>query len=178
MVEAIWRQFHQQLLAFIDSKVNDRAIAEDILQEVFVKVYQKLDLLTEQDKLQPWLYQICRNTIIDYYRSKKLIMINSHLDAEATVEPIPQDLSQLNRCIRILINDLPDKYNDIIMRSDLQGEKQQAIAQDYKLTLAAVKSRVIRGREQLRKKLQACCDFEFNEFGAEASCKNDCGCEK
>ncbi len=178
MVEIIWRQFHQQLLAFIYSKVNDHTIAEDILQEVFIKVYQKVERLTDKDKLQPWLYQICRNTIIDYYRSKKLVILDGGLPEEIATDQTPQDQAQLNRCIKLLIANLSDKYNDILMRNDLLGEKQQAIAKQHNLSIAAVKSRVIRGREQLKSKLQACCDWEFNEQGPEATCKSNCGCEK
>jgi len=178
MVEIIWRQFHQQLLAFIYSKVNDHAIAEDILQEVFIKVYQKIDRLTDKNKLQPWLYQICRNTIIDFYRSKKLVILSDRFPEEIADDQTPQDQAQLNHCIKLLISSLPDKYNDILMRNDLHGEKQQAIAKQHNLTIAAVKSRVIRGREQLKIKLQACCDWEFNELGPEAACKSNCGCEK
>ena len=71
MIENIWKQFHQQLLGFIASKVNDQAMAEDILQDVFIKVLNNIDSLSAADKLQPWLYQICRHAIIDYYRSKQ-----------------------------------------------------------------------------------------------------------
>jgi RNA polymerase sigma-70 factor (ECF subfamily) len=84
----------------------------------------------------------------------------------------------LNRCIALLIADLPEKYSDILVRSELQEEKQQAIADKYQLSLVAVMSRIIRGRSQLKKRSQACCDFEFNEFGPQASCKSHCGCEK
>jgi len=182
MIEEVWRQFHQKLLVFIRTKVNDHAIAEDILQDVFVKAHQNLGHLTNQSKLQPWLYQICRNTIIDFYRTKALIALNSNLD-ENLIETIAakegqQDQEQLNRCIALLIADLPDKYSDILVRSELLEQKQQAIADQEQLSLTAVKSRIIRGREQLKKKLQACCDFEFNELGPQASCKSHCGCEK
>jgi len=182
MIEEVWRQFHQKLLVFIRTKVTDHAIAEDILQDVFVKAHQNLGHLTNQSKLQPWLYQICRNTIIDFYRSKAFITLNSNLD-ENLIETIAakegqQDQEQLNRCIALLIADLPDKYSDILVRSELLEQKQQAIADQEQLSLTAVKSRIIRGREQLKKKLQACCDFEFNELGPQASCKSHCGCEK
>ena len=178
MVETIWRQFHQQLLAFIYTKVNDHQIAEDILQEVFIKVHQKLDNLTEESKLQAWLYQICRNTIIDYYRSRQQITLSEQLDENIPAEPAQEDQGQLSRCLKILIADLPEQYNEILLSSELQEEKQQVIADQNQLSLSAVKSRILRGREQLKKKLQSCCDFEFNEFGAQAQCKNHCGCEK
>ncbi len=178
MVEVIWQQFHQQLLSFIRSKVDDQSHAEDILQEVFIKVHQKLSHLSEHDKLQSWLYQICRHTIIDFYRSKRLLTSQDNLIEDLAVEQSQQDNGQLSHCIKLLIADLPDKYSDIVLQSDLQGEKQQAIAKQHNLTVSAVKSRVIRGREQLKSKLQACCDWEFNEQGLETICKSHCGCEK
>lgn len=182
MIEEIWRQFHQKLLVFIRAKVNDHAIAEDILQNVFVKAHQNLDHLTNQNKIQPWLYQICRNAIIDFYRSKEPIAsssnLNENLHEAMTTNESQQDQEQLNRCIALLIADLPEKYSDILVRSELLEQKQQTIADQEQLSLAAVKSRIIRGREQLKKKLQACCDFEFDELGPQASCKSHCGCEK
>jgi len=182
MIEEIWRQFHQKLLIFIRAKINDHAIAEDILQDVFVKAHQHLGHLTNQSKIQPWLYQICRNAIIDFYRSKEPIALSRNL-SENIDETIPtkesqHDQEQLNRCLALLIADLPEKYSDILVRSELLEQKQQAIADQEQLSLTAVKSRIIRGREQLKKKLQACCDFEFDELGPQASCKSHCGCEK
>ncbi|WOH37044.1 RNA polymerase sigma factor SigZ [Thalassotalea fonticola] len=177
MIETIWKTFHQQLFNFINSKVNDPATAEDILQEVFIKVHKNIENLTSKDKLQPWLYQICRNTIIDFYRVKKLDTNSEDLELIADEQQDESDQVQLSRCIRTLISDLPDGISSILFDSELQQVKQQNIADKHQLSLAAVKSRIKRGRVQLRNKLQACCDFEFKESGPEADCKNNCGCE-
>ncbi|WNC69212.1 RNA polymerase sigma factor SigZ [Thalassotalea nanhaiensis] len=177
MIETIWKNFHQQLFNFINSKVNDPATAEDILQEVFIKVHKNIENLSSTDKLQSWLYQICRHAIIDYYRVKRLDTTDENLELIIAPQQDNNDQEQLNRCIRALIADLPDKVSDILIESELKQSKQQAIADKHELSLAAVKSRIKRGREQLRTKLQACCDFEFKEHGPEADCKNNCGCE-
>lgn len=179
MIENIWKQFHQQLLGFIASKVNDQAMAEDILQDVFIKVLNNIDSLSAADKLQPWLYQICRHAIVDYYRSKRPNSSSDELEQLHAPEvdwAAAYSEQQLNRCINTLIQDLPAHVSNILIDSELQQLKQQQIADKYKLSLPAVKSRIKRGREQLKTKLQACCNFTFAVKGMDTECKNQCGC--
>lgn len=180
MIEKIYQQFQQQLLKFIIAKVGDVAIAEDILQDVFVQVINKLDTLQDQTKLTPWLYQICRNKIIDYYRLKKLPTVS--LAYSETAELVASgahysDIEQLERCIVMLIKDLGETFSPILLASEIQEHKHKDIAQSQQLSLSAVKSRVRRGRLLLREKLEACCNIEFNQQGIESDCKQQCGCE-
>lgn len=178
MFDKIWQDFHQQLLAFIIGKVGDKALAEDILQEVFIKVHKNIDAVNEIKQLNAWLYQICRHAIIDHYRSKKndTGQNDDEIAKLVAVEESSADQVQLNTCIGILIADLPEQYRNILLASELEQEKQQSIAEKQQLSLTAVKSRIKRGRQQLKQKLQACCDFEFKENGPEAICKSQCGC--
>ena len=76
MTENIWNQFKDELLRFIVSRVNDKDIAQDLLQIVFIKIHSKSDSLSDNDKLTSWLYQITRNTIIDYYQPKYEQIVN------------------------------------------------------------------------------------------------------
>ncbi len=71
-VETIWKEYHHKLFGFIRKRVNDKFIAEDILQDVFIKILNKIDTLREDSKIQNWLYQLTRNAIIDYYRVNKI----------------------------------------------------------------------------------------------------------
>lgn len=175
MIEQIWAEFHQQLLKFILTKVSDTAIAEDILQDVFIQVINNIDSLEDKTKLQAWLYQICRNRIIDYYRIKKLDIAN--IDDYETIETKDEEDVGLHNCIRILISDLPSNVSSILLASELDEIKQKDIADNESLSLPAVKSRLRRGRALLKKKLLACCEIEFTENGTESTCKNKCGCE-
>ncbi|MFW5425774.1 MAG: RNA polymerase sigma factor SigZ [Methylophagaceae bacterium] len=177
MIEKIWNNFHSQLLVFITSKMHDSALAEDILQEVFIKVQKNINQLNENDKLKSWLYQICNRTIIDFYRSRETGDHTDDVEKLIATEENYQDLEQINRCIRILIDDLPENIRTILIASELELEKQQVIADRHHLSLPAVKSRIARGRKKLKNKLQACCDFEFNENGPKAHCKSYCGCD-
>lgn len=83
-IEEIWSQFNQILLNFIQSKVSNKHDAEDILQNVFIKIYKNLDELKSETKLESWIFQITRNEIIDYYRTRKP---NYNLDQ---VEEVPE----------------------------------------------------------------------------------------
>ncbi|MGQ1787549.1 MULTISPECIES: sigma factor [unclassified Saccharicrinis] len=71
ITKKIWDNFSLQLLGFIKSRVHNNVVAEDILQDVFIKIHLKKDLLKENDKITSWVYQITRNSIIDYYRKVK-----------------------------------------------------------------------------------------------------------
>lgn len=177
MFEKLWNNFHLELLNFIRNKVSDQAVAEDILQDVFIKVHQRIDSLQDIKQLNAWLYRICKNAIIDHYRTNKTLQLNEQqIDAVVAPTETHSEHRQLNRCIQNLIEELPEQYNQILLSSELEQEKQQTIAERQELSLAAVKSRIKRGRLLLKQKLHACCDFEFNDGLPDAICKNQCGC--
>ena len=69
--EQIWEVYRAKLLHFVKGRVKDPDTAEDILQDVFVKTIEKIDTLQSKEKLQSWLFQITRNSIVDHYRSRK-----------------------------------------------------------------------------------------------------------
>jgi RNA polymerase sigma-70 factor (ECF subfamily) len=71
ITEQVWETFSPPLFHFIRKRVADSETAEDLLQEVFLKIHQHIEALQDVRKLESWIYQITRNTIIDYYRSTK-----------------------------------------------------------------------------------------------------------
>ena len=70
-IEELWLKLGNKLKAFILSKVHDETTADDILQEVFLKIHSKIDTLNDDTKIQSWIYQITRNLVVDYFRSIK-----------------------------------------------------------------------------------------------------------
>ena len=72
MTEHIWKSFHEQLFGFIKARVHSTETAEDILQEIFIKIHKNVKNIKNEQKIASWVYQITRNTIIDYYRKKKI----------------------------------------------------------------------------------------------------------
>ena len=69
-LESIWNEFAVKLRQFIRSRVSDAATAEDILQDVFVKIQARLGQLEDPAKMESWLYHITRNAVIDFYRQR------------------------------------------------------------------------------------------------------------
>lgn len=161
----IWDQFHRQLQGFILRRVEDPEDAEDILQEVFIKIHTHLDSLKEEDRLVPWLYQVTRNAIIDFYRARRP---TDALPDTLAVDPEPVEAEPEARIaagLQEMLACLPGKYRTALTLTEIEGISQIELAQKEGLSWSGAKSRVQRGREMLKETLLACCHFEFDRRG-------------
>lgn len=159
--EHIWTEYHNRLSAFISGRVDTDAV-EDIIQNVFIKIHTQIHSLHDEKKLESWLFQITRNTIIDYYRSNKSsIELPEWLESNKTEEA---DIirHELSACLIPMIERLPDKYRLAVHLSEIQQKTQQEVADLEKVTLSGAKSRVQRGRALLKTMLNDCCELEIN----------------
>ena len=180
MVEQVWRDFHQQLLNYIVKQVGVVDVAEDILQDVFIKVNQRIAQIEDKEKLVSWLYTICRNTMYDYFRKNKTEQSKYLAVNMEDIISDEQDKSKqesLYKCITTLINELDESYRQVLKDSEINGLKQTLIAEKNHLSLSATKSRVGRGKIKLKEKLKRCCEFDFSESGVSHYCKRNCGCQ-
>lgn len=167
----IWNQFSDQIFAFILSRVNDNEVAKDILQEVFIKIHTKINTLNDEDSLASWLFTITRNTIFDYYRHKKtaqkkhlFIAENAHLFEDEDITAF------CDTCLHLFIEELPKKYKDAILATDLGELSQKEYAEQIGISYSGLKSRVQRGRTQLNEYFKECC-LTTNSKG-ESECRN------
>ncbi len=165
MVEHIWRTYHKQLLAFIQKRVSDPTMAEDILQEVFIKIHSKIDSLQEERKVKAWLFQITRNAIIDFYRRSKLHSKQDDQISDLEDENDPGALEDIQSCIVPMIKSLPKDYRDALLLSELNGLSQKELSEKLHISYSAAKSRVQRGRSMLKEALSKCCSFEHDSRG-------------
>src|SRR4051812_2443181 len=69
--EQLWETFSAPIQQFILRRVPDPHSAEDILQDVFLKIHTRIDTLHQQDRVAAWIYQVARNAIADYYRAQR-----------------------------------------------------------------------------------------------------------
>ena len=162
----IWKEFSTPLKRFILKRVQNEDDVEDILQEVFLKVHRSIHQLKDEYKLQRWVYQITRNTIIDYYRHRKFMPRVSDLPENLTDESIKSGIhEEVLSCLNPMIDDLPKKYKQAIILTDINGMTQKELAEKLGLSLSGAKSRVQRARERLKKMLLGCCHFEFDRRG-------------
>ena len=113
--EAIaWQAHRDALYRFVLKRVRHEGAAEDIVQEVLVKAYTRQGTLREPSKLRPWLYQITRNAIIDYYRLRKPSeAVLDELIHEDTKEEDNRAQWELARCLVPLLNELPEPYRQV-----------------------------------------------------------------
>jgi RNA polymerase sigma-70 factor (ECF subfamily) len=163
--EQVWQEYHPRLRAFIRRRVADEAAADDILQDVFLKMHSGLPSLKEAARLQSWLYQITRNALIDVYRRQQPTVAVPEWLAQAEADPDDQVRQDLADCLLPMIEQLPPIYREAIVLSELNGMKQQEVAALQKTSLSGAKSRVQRGRALLKTKLEDCCRLEFDHKG-------------
>jgi RNA polymerase sigma-70 factor (ECF subfamily) len=168
MTEQVWEAFHVPLLRFIRKRIPDEATSEDILQEVFLKIHQRIETLKEVKKLEGWVYQITRNAIIDYYRSRELPSLPLDVpEALELTEELPDDdvVSALFPSVRAMIRSLPEQDRQALILTEYQGLTQKELAERLSLSLSGAKSRVQRAREKLKQQLLQCCHFEIDRRG-------------
>lgn len=158
-------EFAPRLRAFIRRRVRDDATADDLAQEALLKVYRSRAVLQEGQRIEAWLYRIARTTIIDHWRRQKpkgalpADLADEEGDETAAVTAV------MTRSLRELLEDLPERYREPVRLAEFEEVPLAEIARRLGLTLTAVKSRVRRGREMLKGKLQDCCRLEFDRFG-------------
>ncbi len=155
-----------ELLAFFRKRAASPDDAEDLLQETLLRVYQRSDEIRDADRLPAWVFRIARNLLVDEHRRRRVPTRpdvdgaepgrDSDVDAETTVAG----------WLESFIDRLEPKYREVIRQSELQGVPHREIADDLGLSVSAIKSRVQRGRDQIRAKLAACCRFELDRRGA------------
>jgi RNA polymerase sigma-70 factor (ECF subfamily) len=171
-LEAIWREFSQDLHAFIARRVPSPEDADDILQVVFVRIADGLSGLRDDTRLLGWMYALTRNAITDHYRSavhRREIATDAVPDV-LTSGPLDDDdddaaLREFASCLRPMLTRLPDDQAAAVRMIDLDGEAQAAAARAAGITLSGMKSRVQRGRARLHQLLLDCCEISQDARG-------------
>jgi RNA polymerase sigma-70 factor (ECF subfamily) len=164
--EKIWIEFSNQLKSFISRKVADTSVAEDILQEVFIKIHSNIDSLKDEQKIKAWIYQITRNSIIDYYRKRRID--TKELDDSYGYEMLTEDESEqeIASGLEDMVKELPPQYAEAILLTEFKGLKQKELANKIGLSISAAKKRVQRARQMIKDDLMKCCHFEFDRYGS------------
>jgi RNA polymerase sigma-70 factor (ECF subfamily) len=154
-----------RLRSFLRRRVRDDATADDLAQETLLKAYRSRAVLHDGTRLEAWLFRVARTTLIDHYRRQKPTEeARAELEAESRDEVASLRAAIAASTCRFL-DDLPESYREPVRLAELEGLPLAEIALRLNLSLTAVKSRVRRGRQMLKRKLQACCRFEFDRLG-------------
>lgn len=159
--EDVWTAFRQRLYAYIRARSRSSEDADDILQDVFVKVHERIGTLEDEAHLTSWLYRVTHNTIVDHYRKKQPppTLQEPPADVEADV-PIAEE--KLAPFLNELIDALPSKYREALTLTELEGLTQQEMGRRLGLSTSGAKSRSQRGRAIMRDQLLDCCHIELD----------------
>ena len=166
---AVWHDFHRGLLRFISRRVQDRDSAEDILQEVMLRIYRHIGELEHTPAIGAWVFQIARNAITDHYRrasARRERPVGTEVEQEEALLSEPADLrSELTACLDPLLERLPAIYREALELTELEGLTQAGAAKRLGLSASGMKSRVQRARAQLKALFVDCCEIELDRRG-------------
>jgi RNA polymerase sigma-70 factor (ECF subfamily) len=175
-IEQIWETFSTPLQHFIRRRVPDQHSAEDILQDVFLKIHTHIDRLHHQDRVASWIYQMTRNAIADYYRAQRpttdvpqtLVAPDALSDDDVVRELLP--------CVAAMLEDLPESYREALRLTEYQRLSQKELSKRLGISFSGAKSRVQRARAKLKEQLLACCHFQFDHAGRIIDYQPRCDC--
>ena len=168
-------EFRPRILRYLRSIVGV-ADAEDLAQDVFVKVARALPGFRAESSLATWIYRIATNAALDHLRSpssraaapqRKIFAaddpVSGAKEAESGEKTLLTDSllirKDMNDCIRGIADNLPELYRTVLVLSDLEGLTNAEIAGVLGISLDAVKIRLHRARTRLRKELENNCAF-------------------
>ncbi|HEY9049079.1 MAG TPA: sigma-70 family RNA polymerase sigma factor [Ohtaekwangia sp.] len=164
-----WRFFENDLKGFVYKRVKDKALTEDIVHDVFIKVQNKIGQLQESKKITGWIYQITRNTIVDHFRKQSKVINTSDLNWS-------DDVANFNECVenalKKLLSTLPPKYREALQMAELENLSQVEMAARLGISYSGVKSRVQRARQVLKQKLNEALIIKTDAYGNVIVCTN------
>jgi len=176
--QILWQQTGENLRTFIRKRVRGPDDADDILQEVFARIHATRDRLPEVRNVSGWIHRIAINVINDHHRARSreaalLDRVAGEGSPEQAADPVgepdpdllPRAGRELARCIEPLLARLPEPYREALRLTEIEGLTQREAAERLGLSLSGLKSRVQRGRDQLREVVLDCCSVEMDARG-------------
>jgi len=170
-----WTQIRGELTRFVYKRVKDKALAEDIVHDVLLKIYAKAGQLKESDKIFAWIYQITRNAVNDYFRSQSRTFDIRDLDLDSDTKDFNDCVAF---CLNTLIKTLPSKYKEALELTEHQNLSQLEMADRLGISYSGAKSRVQRARSLLKQKLHDLYHIKTDAYGNVIVCEDKlpCGC--
>jgi RNA polymerase sigma-70 factor (ECF subfamily) len=175
-----WNRLRADIGRLVARRVPNVADIEDIIQEVLIRVWRHGSRLRDDERFGAWLSRVAHTAAADHLRSRgrhALFAFDEERPPEVPVPPASAtDDGQVMKgliaaVLRPFVEQLPPHYREVITLSELEGLTHAAIAERLSLSVSGVKSRVQRGREQLKEMLERCCEFALDARGAPVSCQ-------
>lgn len=168
----LWAEFAPPLRGFLARRVPPGVDADDLVQEVFLRVIRHAGSLRSTDRPEAWLFQIARNALKDSLRARlrrdgrnDAIESDDDLPAEPDAASDRAAEAELAPCLTSMVDRLPEPYRTAITLTTLEGISQADAARQLGISNSGMKSRVQRGRDRLREMLVQCCAIAVDVRG-------------
>lgn len=149
---------HRQFLSFLESRVKNRAVAEEILQAAFVRAVEKGDSIRDKESAVAWFYRLLRNAIIDQHRkgaTEARALAEQAAGADEAIEP--EMKAAICTCMNALLPTLKPEYAEMIRRVDLEEGTLADAASALSITPNNAAVRLHRARKALKERLERSC---------------------
>ena len=149
--------------AFIQSRVKDPTLVDDLLQEGFIKAIKAIETLKDEERIVPWFFQILRNVISDHYRkvSKEravMSMAKNNIEQDQPLIANDEEISKFAcDCFDFFAVGLKPEDEDIIRSLELGDERPANFAERKGISIGTLKVRRHRARKHLKEKILAVC---------------------
>jgi RNA polymerase sigma-70 factor (ECF subfamily) len=168
-----WREIEARLRPYVARRVSSAADADDVLQETFLRVHRGVGELSQEERFGAWVYRVAASAIGDHLRARARHGV-AHA-AEDAPEPSPPELdealeSELAECVALFVARLPSPYREAVTLTELEGLSQRDAAEMLGISTTAMKSRVQRGRERIRRMFEECCEISVDCRGRVTDC--------
>lgn len=174
-----WTHYEAELRGYLTKQTRgDRQLAEDLLQNVFVKAIAQGKNFCDINNTRAWLYKVARNQLIDAFRKEKHFEELDELDDEQphVVQEIPA-VESLSACLPRALQQLGEQDREVISLCDIDGLNQAEYAVKKNISLPGAKSRIQRARQRLKQQLHTLCEVKYDEAG-NVCCHESCQAEK
>lgn len=171
------QDYYDFLKSYILKKTNSVELAEDLVQEVMIKLVEAHQQSKPIKNVKAWLFQVSRNTIYDYFKKH---YVTVELDEDWKINSLKDDSSlefEAADYIISMIDMLPEKDSLLLKMSDIDSIPQKQIAFALNIGLSATKMRLQRARKKLKNLFVECCDIEFDKDGNFVGCSIKPYCE-
>jgi RNA polymerase sigma-70 factor (ECF subfamily) len=151
---------HRQFLAFLEKRVKSRELAEDILQDAFVRGVDKFESVRSDGSAVAWFYRVLRNAIIDHRRRLGAAERKSAAfgqEVEDRLEPDIEMRGAICQCVGVLAATLRADYAEALRTVEIEGITVKDYAERAGISASNAGVRVFRAREALRKQVARSC---------------------
>ena len=165
----IYDQYYESVRKFILAYVKDEWVADDLIQDTFLRVQKNLDSVRDPDKISSWVFRIAYNLCHDHFRQSKRSSVNNSLlqvEIPTFKEAMVQkklEQNQMGLCVQDKMDLLPKDYRTVLILSDIMAFSQKEIAEILSISVPNVKVRIHRARKKMRAILEEHCHLGLDE---------------